>query len=413
MIEQPSSVRILAFPDHLGRLRVVYVFRNAASMGFDGSSISWFSPIERSDVRLKVDQAEEGLIFGDPADSSGRPLDNQPRHILRKVLSEAREMGFEVRLGFEPEFFLVRRGETGIEPADSGEYFSLPPKRVERILLNVVREASELGISVLKFHHEVSPGQYEIVPEGGDPMAACDAVVALRALIKRSAEDHGLTATFMPKPFSGLNGSGMHVHVSLLSVDNGKNVFGGADGPTKVALSFIAGLLRRTPEITAVAAPTVNSYKRLVPGHEAPVYISWGRSNRSTLIRIPWYSGTFERVEFRVPDASCSPHLVAALIVAAGLEGIKENIEPPPESLENVYSHSLGLPSLPKDPDEAARELAKSTFARGVLTDDLVERISSRLLAEWEEYGREVGEWEKTRLTVSPWEVERYLNVGA
>jgi len=412
MIEQLSSVRMFAFPDHLGRLRVVYILKGSSSPGFDGSSISWFKPIEQSDMRLEAQHTAKRLVFADPVDPTGAPLDHQPRHVLRKVLSEAKEMGFEVRIGFEPEFFLVRKKDSGIEPVDSGGYFSLPPKSVEKLLLSVVQEASELGIGLLKFHHEVAPGQYEIVPEGGDPLTTCDVVVALRALVKRAAEESGLIATFMPKPFSGLNGSGMHLHVSLVRVEDGSNAFNGGDGPTNVALSFIAGLLRRTPEITAVAAPTVNSYKRLVPGYEAPVYISWGRSNRSTLVRIPWYTREFERIEFRVPDASCSPHLVAALAVAAGLEGIRDNLKPPPESAVNVYAHYSGLPSLPKDPSEAARGLLGSAFARRVLTDGLVERISSRLLAEWEEYREEVGDWEETRLSVSPWEVENYLGVG-
>ncbi len=403
---------MVAIPDHTGSLRVVYlVGRTSRQTGVDGSSVRWLADISDSDIRLEFDGGRR-LAFAEILRPTGERLEHSPREILHRVLRSASETGFQVQLGFEPEFFVtLRRDDGGIRPVDRRGYFSLPPKDVEKVLLEIVREARGLGLEVVKFHHEVAPGQYEIVPAGGDPLEVCDSVVALRAVVRREFEAAGMEATFMPKPFSGVNGSGMHLHLSLLR--DGKNAFLGDGGPSKVALSFLAGLIRRAREITAVAAPTVNSYKRLVPGHEAPVYLAWGRSNRSALIRVPWYRGSFERVEFRVPDSSSSPHLVAALAIAAGLEGIKEGLTPPEEANVNVYEEADGLETLPGDPGEAARELRSSGFARRVLTDRVVDAIADRLESDYREYLREVGDWESTRLTVSEWELFKYLDVGS
>ncbi len=402
---------MVAIPDHTGALRVVYLFGgDERQTGLDGSSVDWLADIHDSDVRLEFN-AGGALAFAETLGPTGRPLEHSPREALRRVLRSASEMGFQVRLGVEPEFFAIRRGRAGeIRPVDRLGYFSLPPREVESVLLEIARVAGELGLRVVKFHHEVAPGQYEIVPAGGDPLEVCDSVVALKALVRREFEAAGMGATFMPKPFSSVNGSGMHLHLSLLR--DGRSAFLDGGGPSKVALSFLAGLLRRAREITAVAAPTVNSYKRLVPGHEAPVYLAWGRSNRSALVRVPWYGGSFERIEFRVPDSSSSPHLVAALAIAAGLEGIEERLDPPEEVRVNVYEAD-GLETLPADPGEAARELRSSEFARKVLTDRVVDAIAGRLEADYREYLREVGDWGSTRLAVSEWELSRYLDVGS
>lgn len=411
MIEQPREPIMVAVPDHVGSLRVVYLFgRGVRQAGMDGSSVRWLAEIQNSDVRLEFN-GRGGLTFADVLTPSGRAMEHSPREILRRVLRLASEMGFEVRVGFEPEFFVIRRrGEGSVEPADGLGYFSLPPKGIEGVLLDVVRSAGELGLEVTKFHHEVAPGQYEIVPAGGDPLVVCDSVVALRALVRREFEAAGMGVTFMPKPFSGVNGSGMHLHVSLLR--DGRSAFRAGGGPSDVGLSFLAGVLRRAREITAVAAPTVNSYKRLVPGHEAPVYLAWGRSNRSALIRVPWYSGSFDRIEFRAPDSSSSPHLVAALTVAAGLEGVEEGLTPPEEASFNVYKGGDGLETLPGDPGEAARELRSSSFARRVLTEGVVDAIAGKLESDYREYLREVGDWGSTWSKVSDWELSKYLDVG-
>lgn len=410
MVEQSRRPLMVAIPDHTGALRVVYLFgRDERQIGLDGSSVSWLADIHDSDIRLEFNRGG-ALAFAKVLGPTKSPLEHSPRETLRRVLRSASEMGFQVRLGFEPEFFVIRRGRAGeVRPADRLGYFSLPPRDVEGALLEIARAAEGLGLKVVKFHHEVAPGQYEIVPAGGDPLEVCDSVVALRALVRREFEAAGMGATFMPKPFSGVNGSGMHLHLSLLR--GGRSAFAEGGGPSRVALSFLAGLLRRAREITAVAAPTVNSYKRLVPGHEAPVYLAWGRSNRSALIRVPRYGGSFERVEFRVPDSSSSPHLVAALAIAAGLEGIEEGLTPPEEAKVNVYEAG-GLETLPADPGGAARELRSSGFARRVLTDRVVDAIAGRLEADYREYLQEVGDWESTRLAVSEWELSKYLDVG-
>ncbi len=412
----PSFLRVL-FPDHLGRLRSLQVRWDGGDLpspGFDGSSIPWFAKIERSDMTLIPDpetlRSPPGIVFANSAGPEG-PFESDPRLILGKVVKKAKEMGFEPVLGVEPEFFLVRDDGEGkrIRPADRGGYFSVPPREASAVIERAAAAIEEAGGRPVKYHHEVAPGQYELVIEGGDPVRTCDLVSLMREEMRLSAADLGLRATFMPKPFSGINGSGMHMHLSLRDASSGEAVMGRGRELSPVGSAFLAGLLRRAREITAVAAPTVNSYKRLVPGHEAPVYVSWGRSNRSALVRVPFYGGKVSRIEFRAPDASCNPYLVAAVSLAAGLEGIELGLEPPEESGFNVYEGGGEMETLPPNLAEAARELRSSQLARSVLGEGLVEEMAARQEAEWRAYLESAGGWEETLGKITDWELERYL----
>ncbi|MEE8619087.1 MAG: glutamine synthetase family protein, partial [Dehalococcoidales bacterium] len=338
--------------------------------GFDGSSIEGFARIDESDMVALPDPDTFQLIpwhpqehhavarvFCDILMPGGEPFEGDPRHVLKRNLKRAADMGYIFYVGPELEYFYFRDSQ-GTEPLDQGGYFDLTPRDAATDMRReTVLTLEEMGIGIEYSHHEVAPSQHEIDMRYTDALAMADNVMTYRLVVKEVALRYGVYATFMPKPVFGINGSGMHVHQSLFKGD--RNAFFDKNDEyhlSKVGKSYIAGLLKHAPEITAVTNQWVNSYKRLVPGYEAPVYLSWARRNRSDLIRVPEYRPGREkstRVEFRSPDPACNPYLVFSVMLAAGLEGIEKGYEVPDPIEENVYEMSdeekqrRGIETLP------------------------------------------------------------------
>lgn len=395
---------------------------------FDGSSIEGFARIAESDMYLMPDLAtfevipwEHGenttaRVICDVFTPNGEPFAGDPRHVLRTVLEQAEEMGFVYNTGPEPEFFLFERDERGRPvpvPHDQAGYFDVSTDLGSDIRRQMVNALEEIGIDVEALHHEVAIGQHEIDFRYGPALRTADNVVTLRIAVKAVAQRNGLYATFMPKPIAGINGSGMHIHQSLSDIKTGKNAFVDGDneyGLSDVALSFIAGQLAHARSFAAVVAPTVNSYKRLVPGYEAPVYISWARTNRSALIRVPRINPRrpqSTRIELRCPDPSCNPYLAFAAILAAGLDGIRRGLQAPEPAEEDLYHldetrlAARRLKTLPGSLGEALGELQRDEVIATALGPHVYERFIEAKKQEWDEY----------RLYVSQWEIDRFLPV--
>lgn len=394
---------------------------------FDGSSIVGFTRICESDMFLKPDPETYAVIPWEPEDKrvarficdvytpDGKPFEGDPRYILKRAMKEARDIGFEYNVGPELEFFLFRKNENGgIKPIpqDSAGYFDYSPRDLaDNVRSEIVKALEALGLEVEMSHHEVAPGQHEIDFKYGDALTQADRAITFKYAAKFIAFKHGLFASFMPKPIFGENGSGMHVHQSLFDIKTQKNAFFNPDDQyklSKIARSFIAGQLRYIKEISAVTAPTVNSYKRLVPGYEAPVYICWAQINRSALIRIPRYSPGREqatRAELRCPDPSCNPYLAFAVMLKAGLQGIKENLEPPHPVEEDVYEfdkiklEEYKIETLPASLGEAIASLKTSKLAKEALGQHT---FNIYLAAKEKEY-------DEFRLQVTQWELEKYF----
>jgi len=389
---------------------------------FDGSSIQGFVRIEESDMLLKPDpdtftvfpwNSERGVtarLICDVHRPDGAPFEGCPRTALKRVLKEAEEMGYIVNAGPEAEFFLFHRDENGAATTrthDQGDYFDLSPlDRGEEARDEMVVALQQMGFEVESSHHEAAPAQHEIDFRYADALTTADRVATFRFVVRTIALKKGLHATFLPKPLYGVNGSGMHTHLSLFR--GGENAFYDPDGPcglSRVALNYIGGLIEHARSFTAITNPLVNSYKRLVPGYEAPVYIAWSESNRSPYLRIPSRRGIGTRVEVRSPDPSCNPYLAFAVMVKAGLDGIKRGIEPPPSVEGNIYSmtkeerEKLGIKSLPGTLIEAVEELERSDLMREALGDHVMDHFIKAKRVEWDEY----------RSAVHPWEIERYL----
>jgi glutamine synthetase len=393
-------------------------------MGFDGSSITGFNRIEESDMIAMPDPStfrllpwrgpehKVGRVFCDVLVPGGEPYVGDPRWVMRRALARAKELGFDhYYLGPELEFFLFR-DDQGTEVLDKGGYFDLTTLDVASdFRRDVVFTLRELGIPVEYTHHEVGPSQHEIDMRFADGLEMADNTMTYRIAVKEVAMAHGYYATFMPKPLFGENGSGMHTHQSLFRGD--QNAFFDADDEyflSDVAKSFIAGQLRHARELSALFAPSVNSYKRLVPGYEAPVYIAWSRRNRSALVRVPVYHPGKEkatRAELRCPDPSCNPYLTFAALLHAGLEGIEQGYELPPPVERNLYDVSeaeraeLGVGHLPESLGEAIDEMSRSTLVRKALGDHVFPRYIELKREEWLDY----------RVQVTPWELESYLSV--
>ncbi len=392
---------------------------------FDGSSVEGFARVAESDMYLFPDTTTFALLpWLSNEHKTARLICNvytpdsqhflgDPRYILSRVLEEAANMGFIYNTGPELEFFLFKPGIDGKlvppQPQDKGGYFDQPVDMVATTLWRQVSVAlASFGIEAETMHHEVSSGQHEIDFRYSDALRTADNAVTFRTLVKILAEQVGLYATFMPKPIRGLNGSGMHVHQSLCYKANGSNAFydpGDSHGLSKIAKHFIAGQLAHAKGMCAILAPLVNSYKRLVQGYEAPVHISWGRINRSALIRIPRaHSTEATRIELRCPDPSCNPYLAFAVMLAAGLDGIKRELPLPDASEENLYLLSQNpkvskIDILPGALNEAIIELEKDTVVRQALGAHIYERFINAKQLEWEDY----------RLEVTRWELNRYL----
>lgn len=390
---------------------------------FDGSSIQGFVRIEESDMFLKPDystftvnpweeEKEVARITCDVYNPDGSPFEGCPRNNLKKVLKEIEEMGYSTNLGPEVEFFLFFRdqeGEATTKTHDRGGYFDLLPVDLgEEARRDMVIALEKLGFEIEASHHEVAPGQHEIDFRYCNALTSADRIMTLKLTGKTIALKHNLHVTFMPKPIFGICGSGMHTHISLFK--NGENIFYNPNGKyqlSKEALYFIGGLLKHAKGFTAITNPLVNSYKRLTPGYEAPVYIAWSEINRSPLVRVPAARGVGTRAELRSPDPSCNPYLAFAVMLKAGIDGIKNQIDPGEPVSQNIYimskeeKISLGIESLPSTLNEALLELDKDEVVKSALTDHILKNYIEAKREEWEDY----------RVRVHQWELDRYLTI--
>ena len=389
---------------------------------FDGSSIDGFARIEESDMLLKPDPDSFAIfpwrpqpgkvarLICDVYTTDGHPYQGCPRNVLKKVLSEAADMGYTMNVGPECEFFLFHTDNEGNPTTitqDEGGYFDLAPiDKGEDARRDICLALEEMGFEIEASHHEVAEGQHEIDFKYGDALTTADNIMTFKIVVKSIASRHGLYATFMPKPIFGINGSGMHANQSL-STKNG-NAFFDKDGElelSSVAYSYIAGIMKHIKSIVAVSNPTVNSYKRLVPGYEAPCYVAWSAKNRSPLIRIPASRGAGTRVEVRCPDPSCNPYLAIALMLAAGLDGIKKGLTPPPAVNKNIFRMTeaemteLGVSSLPGNLYDALAEYRSSDLVKETLGDHIFNIYDEFKIKEWDSF----------RTAVHPWEIKQYL----
>ncbi|HHO56758.1 MAG TPA: type I glutamate--ammonia ligase [Trueperaceae bacterium] len=394
---------------------------------FDGSSIEGFTRIEESDMLLKPD-LDTFLVFPDIIENAGQgkvarlicdvtlpdgsPFAGDPRTVLKKQIARLKDFGFDnLSVGPEPEFFLFERdldGAATTQTNDAAGYFDLAPvDRGEDARRDMVNALVDMGFEIEAAHHEVAPGQHEIDFKYDDALTTADRISTFKLVVKKVALNQGLHATFMPKPKGGMNGSGMHVHLSLFS--KGKNVFYDEKaelGLSKTALYFIAGLLAHAPNMVAITNPIVNSYKRLTPGYEAPTNIAWSASNRSAMIRIPARRGLGTRAELRMPDPAANPYLALTVMLAAGLDGIERKLMPPPAIQRNIYHMSVRdrrkhkIKELPGTLREALAELKKDSVMKEALGEHVYKSFIEAKSQEFDDY----------RITVHDWELENYLD---
>lgn len=415
----------LQFTDILGTIKNVEIPVSQLTkaldnkMMFDGSSIEGFVRIEESDMYLYPDldtfvifpwTAEKGKVarfICDIYHPDGTPFEGDPRNNLKRLVNEMEELGFtDFNVGPEPEFFLFKldeKGEPTLELNDQGGYFDLAPTDLgENCRRDIVLELEEMGFEIEASHHEVAPGQHEIDFKYQSALKACDDIQTFKLVVKTIARKHGLLATFMPKPLFGINGSGMHCNLSLFKGE--ENAFYDQNGPLEMsdtARSFLAGILKHAQSFTAVTNPTVNSYKRLVPGYEAPCYVAWSARNRSPLIRIPASRGLSTRVEVRSVDPSANPYLAMAVLLAAGLDGIKNNIIAPEPADQNIYVMSKeqreenGIVDLPSTLSEALEMLKTNEVMINALGSHLFEHFVEAKEIEWDLFRTQVHAWER------------------
>jgi glutamine synthetase len=392
-------------------------------VGFDGSSIEGFARIDESDMvampdpdtfRLLPWRPKEQAVsrmFCDIVKPGGEVFEGDPRYVLKRNLKRVSDMGYIFYVGPELEYFYFRNS-SGTEPLDEGGYFELVPvDAAVDLRRDTVLTLNQMGIAIEKSHHEVAMSQHEIDMRYTDALTMADNVMTYRLVVKQVALQHGYYATFMPKPVFGINGSGMHTHMSLFK--GNRNIFFDAKDEyhlSKTAKSYIAGLLKYAPEITAVTSQWVNSYKRLVPGYEAPVYLSWAQRNRADLVRVPMYKPGKEnatRFELRSPDPACNPYLAFSVMLAAGLQGIEEGLEPPEPVEENVYEMSeaerrkRGIGTLPASLWEAVQLMEKSKLVRRALGDHVFNAFIENKKIEWDQY----------RVQVTGYEIKKYLPI--
>ncbi len=413
----------LQFADIFGNLKNVAVTTSQLDKVldnkcmFDGSSIEGFVRIEESDMYLYPDldtfeifpwrpqQGKVARFICDVYRPDGTPFEGDPRYILRKVINEAKELGYTLNVGPECEFFLFNAEDNG-EPTnhslERGGYFDVGPLDAgENARREIVMTLEDMGFIIEASHHEVAPAQHEIDFQYDDALSTADNIMTFKLVVRTIAKRHGLHATFMPKPKSGVNGSGMHINMSLSK--GGKNIFDDPEGRLGLsadAYHFIAGLIKHMEGMTAVTNPLVNSYKRLVPGYEAPVYIAWSATNRSPLIRIPAPRGTGARVELRCPDPAANPYLALAVCLAAGLDGIKNKLTPPDSVDVNIFAMSeeekaaKAIKNLPSDLKEALKFFEESELIKNVLGEHTRNKYLEAKKAEWNQYTIQVSEWE-------------------
>ncbi|RJQ51681.1 MAG: glutamine synthetase [Nitrospiraceae bacterium] len=419
----------LWFTDILGQLKSFAITSEEIEgafdegMGFDGSSIKGFARIDESDMIARPEASTFQIVpwrprekavarmYCDILNPDGTPYEGDPRYALKRNLLRLKEKGYTLYLGPELEFFYFK-DDKGTEVLDEGGYFDLTTlDAASDLRRETVLTLEEMGIKVEYSHHEVAPSQHEIDLRYADALTMADNVMTYRVVVKEVASKYGCYATFMPKPIFGQNGSGMHTHQSLFEGD--RNAF--FDAKDKFYLSdtakkYIAGLLKHAPEITAVCNQWVNSYKRLVPGYEAPVYVAWARRNRSALVRVPLYKPGKEkatRIELRSPDPACNPYLAFSVMLAAGLEGIEKNYELPDPVEKDIYHLSeeekqgLGIKSLPGSLIEAIEITEKSGVVRKALGDHIFNNFIESKKIEWDDY----------RTKIHPYEIDRYLPI--
>ncbi|SOC38288.1 type I glutamate--ammonia ligase [Ureibacillus acetophenoni] len=421
----------LQFTDILGTIKNVEIPVSQLDkaldnkMMFDGSSIEGFVRIEESDMYLHPDldtfvifpwTHEKGRVarlICDIANTDGQPFAGDPRSNLKRILKKMEELGFtSFNLGPEPEFFLFKldeKGEPTLEVNDHGGYFDLAPTDLgENCRRDIVLELEEMGFEIEASHHEVAPGQHEIDFKYADAITACDNIQTFKLVVKTIARKHGLHATFMPKPLFGEAGSGMHFNVSLFR--GSENAFFDPNteiGLSDTAMQFMAGVLNHVQGFTAITNPTVNSYKRLVPGYEAPCYVAWSAQNRSPLIRVPSARGASTRIEVRSVDPSANPYLAMAVILEAGLEGIRQGLVPPAPVNRNIYvmteaeRKANGIDNLPPSLDDALRLLEQDEVVKEALGGHIYENFME---------AKEI-EFEMFRSHVHPWEREQYMKM--
>jgi glutamine synthetase len=419
----------LQFTDVLGQLKNVAIPMSQLEKAlnnelmFDGSSIEGFVRIEESDMYLIPDpetfsifpwrspNLDVARLICDVYDKDNQPFIGCPRLALKKVAKEAEDMGYVMNVGPEAEFFLFLQDDAGKATTithDQAGYFDLGPVDLaENARRDMVLTLEEMGYEIEASHHEVAPGQHEIDFKYDTAVTTADKIVTFKLVVRSIGQRHGLHATFMPKPIAGINGSGMHCHQSLTTLD-GKNAFDDPsqpDGLSKIAKYYIGGIMKHARAIAAITNPIINSYKRLVPGFEAPVYVAWSQANRSCLVRVPAKRGMSTRIEVRNPDPACNPYLAIAAMLAAGLDGIKNKIEAPASVDRNIYHMTeserkkIKIASLPGSIEEAMEELAKDDVIKTALGPHIYAKLVEAKQAEWDDY----------RAAVHQWELDQYL----
>ena len=428
--EQDVDFLRLQFTDILGTVKNVSVPADQAEKAFtegiyfDGSSINGFVRIQESDMRLDPDpetfavlpwrnseKVTSARLICDIIDTStGEPFSGDPRRVLKNALERAAEHGYTVNAGPEPEFFLFEEDEDGRATTtthDSGGYFDLAPKDLASdVRGDIIYGLEEMGFDVEASHHEVAEGQHEIDFKYDGGLTTADNIATFRSAVRAIAAQHDLHATFMPKPIAHINGSGMHTHLSLFTED-GENAFHDADDEftlSETAYGFLAGILEHAPAISAVTNPTVNSYKRLVPGYEAPIYIAWSDVNRSALVRKPAARvPAASRIEFRAPDPSCNPYLALAVMIHAGLDGVENDLDCPDPVRENIYDfdeekrEEYGIDTLPANLGDAVDALENDEVVYNALGPHVSEKFVEAKRQEFSEYIAEVSDWELDR----------------
>jgi len=413
----------LQFTDILGILKNVAIpveqLEKAldGELMFDGSSIEGFVRIEESDMYLRPametfsvmpwrpQQGAVARLICDVYNPDGTPFAGCPRNNLKRVIAEANEMGYMMNVGPEAEFFLFHTDEDGkptLDTHDKGGYFDLSPvDQGENARRDMVLTLQQIGFEVEASHHEVAPGQHEIDFMYDDALITADRIMTFRYVVRTIAQRNGLHATFMPKPVFGINGSGMHCHQSLFDA-NGNVFFDPNDEKqlSETAYGYIAGIVEHARAFAVITNPNVNSYKRLVPGYEAPVYVAWSTRNRSPLIRVPEKRGASTRIEVRNPDPSCNPYLAIAVMLKAGLDGIKRKLTPPAPQDRNIYEMTnkerieLGIDCLPANLGEALDALSQDKVMQDALGDHIYDRFMDAKTIEWDRYHTQVHQWE-------------------
>jgi glutamine synthetase len=418
----------LQFTDILGQVKNVSIPARQAEKAFgegiyfDGSSIEGFVRIQESDMRLDPDpdtfailpwRSERGdetttarLICDVINTSTGEPFVGDPRYVLKQAIARANDLGFDLNAGPEPEFFIFENHEDGTASTithDSGGYFDLAPKDMaQEIRAEIIYTLEKMGFEVEASHHEVARGQHEIDFKYADALTTADNIATFRSVVRATAQLHDVHATFMPKPISGINGSGMHTHLSLF--EDGDNAFhDGSDefNLSETAYSFLGGILEHAPAITAICNPTVNSYKRLVPGYEAPIYVAWSDVNRSALVRKPAARvPAASRIELRSPDPSSNPYLALAVMLHAGLDGVEKDLDAPDPVRENIYEFTeedreeRGIETLPSTLGQAVNALQEDDVILEALGPHVSEKYVQAKTEEYTDFLASVSEWE-------------------